>query len=165
MATVALLGLCPECRSADFFAQSRPQARIIGHDSMHTASRPDSPTSRPEGLSAPPDSLQPRLHGPGLAIAARRPALDLSPPQLKADTNEASEIPFPTRPQAAAPRAAAASEAPEFHFQGGRIQEMARRFHREGLPVARLWETHSALLSLGLNQRGKPGLWLIQKTH
>jgi hypothetical protein len=33
------------------------------------------------------------------------------------------------------------------------------------VPIARLWESHSALLSLGLNQRGKPGLWLIQKTH
>lgn len=47
----------------------------------------------------------------------------------------------------------------------GRIEELAHRIHREGLPVARLWESHSALLSLGLNQRGKPGLWLIQKTH
>ncbi|HEX4240048.1 MAG TPA: hypothetical protein VHZ53_01455 [Steroidobacteraceae bacterium] len=47
----------------------------------------------------------------------------------------------------------------------GRIEEMARKFHREGLPVARLWENKSALVSLGLNQRGKPGLWLIQKVH
>src|ERR1700736_373784 len=36
----------------------------------------------------------------------------------------------------------------------------ARRVHREGLPVARLWESNSALLSIGLNQKGKPGLWL-----
>jgi hypothetical protein len=40
---------------------------------------------------------------------------------------------------------------------------MARRFRREGLPVARLFENHSALVSLGLNSRGKPGIWLIQK--
>jgi hypothetical protein len=46
-----------------------------------------------------------------------------------------------------------------------RIAELARRVHREGLPVARLWENRSALVSLGLNQRGKPGLWIIQKTH
>jgi hypothetical protein len=39
------------------------------------------------------------------------------------------------------------------------------RFHREGLPVARLWENHSALISLGLNAKGKPGLWLVQKTR
>jgi hypothetical protein len=42
---------------------------------------------------------------------------------------------------------------------------LVQRFHREGLPLARLWESHHALLSLGLNQRGRPGLWLVQKTH
>jgi hypothetical protein len=47
----------------------------------------------------------------------------------------------------------------------GRVEEFARRVHREGLPIARLWESHSALVSLGLNQRGKPGIWLIQKVH
>jgi hypothetical protein len=40
-----------------------------------------------------------------------------------------------------------------------------RRVHREGLPIARLWESKSALLSIGLNQRGKPGLWLSQKVR
>jgi hypothetical protein len=42
---------------------------------------------------------------------------------------------------------------------------IARRIHREGLPVARLWESRSALISIGLNQKGKPGLWLIQKVR
>ncbi|MGO9930863.1 MAG: hypothetical protein ACLPV8_03495 [Steroidobacteraceae bacterium] len=42
---------------------------------------------------------------------------------------------------------------------------LTTRIHREGLPVVRLWETKSALLHVGLNSRGKPGLWLIQKTH
>jgi len=45
------------------------------------------------------------------------------------------------------------------------MQALAHRVHREGLPVARLWENKSALVSLGLNQKGKPGLWIIQKTH
>jgi hypothetical protein len=45
------------------------------------------------------------------------------------------------------------------------MQALAHRVHREGLPVARLWENKSALVSLGLNQRGKPGLWIIQKIH
>jgi hypothetical protein len=44
-----------------------------------------------------------------------------------------------------------------------RAEQWATRFRREGLPIARLFETHSALVSLGLNQRGKPGIWLIQK--
>lgn len=47
----------------------------------------------------------------------------------------------------------------------GGVVALANRFHREGLPVARLWENHSALVSLGLNAKGKPGLWLVQKTH
>jgi hypothetical protein len=42
---------------------------------------------------------------------------------------------------------------------------LARRIHREGLPVARLWQSKSAVLSIGLNNRGKPGLWLTQKIH
>jgi hypothetical protein len=44
-----------------------------------------------------------------------------------------------------------------------RAEEIAQRFRREGLPVARLFETRSALVSLGLNPRGKPGIWLVQK--
>jgi hypothetical protein len=45
------------------------------------------------------------------------------------------------------------------------IQEFVHKVHREGLPVARLFETKSALVHLGLSPRGKPGLWLVQKTH
>ena len=44
-----------------------------------------------------------------------------------------------------------------------RAEELTRRFHREGLPLARLWNSRSATVSLGLNPRGKPGIWLIQK--
>jgi hypothetical protein len=43
--------------------------------------------------------------------------------------------------------------------------ELARHIQHEGLPVARLWENKSALVHIGLNQRGKPGLWLVQKIH
>ena len=56
------------------------------------------------------------------------------------------------------------SETPQARIPG-RVEELALRFHREGLPLARLWETKSALVSLGLNPKGKPGLWLTQKTH
>ena len=45
----------------------------------------------------------------------------------------------------------------------GRAEEFAQHVRREGLPLARLWENKSALVSLGLNKRGKPGLWLVQK--
>jgi hypothetical protein len=45
------------------------------------------------------------------------------------------------------------------------MQALARRVHHEGLPVARLWENKSALVSLGLSPKGKPGLWITQKIH
>ncbi|MGA2400004.1 MAG: hypothetical protein ABSG30_18365 [Steroidobacteraceae bacterium] len=44
-----------------------------------------------------------------------------------------------------------------------KAEDMARRVQREGVPIARLWESRSALLHVGLSPRGKPGLWLIQK--
>ena len=68
-------------------------------------------------------------------------------------------------------RSDTAEEQSSFAALGAQTQAMSRaqafadRFRREGLPVARLWENHSALVSLGLNQKGKPGLWLVQKTH
>jgi len=42
-------------------------------------------------------------------------------------------------------------------------ESLARRVHNEGLPLARLWENHAVLISLGVNPKGKMGLWLIQK--
>jgi hypothetical protein len=67
----------------------------------------------------------------------------------------------------------ATSGEPAAHFaidaprapDGGIAAELAQRFRREGLPIARLWQNHEAMLSVGLNQRGKPGLWLVQKTR
>jgi|SRR5271169_1865314 len=41
----------------------------------------------------------------------------------------------------------------------------AHRVHEDGLPIVRVFESKSALLSIGLNKRGKPGLWFTQKTH
>jgi hypothetical protein len=43
------------------------------------------------------------------------------------------------------------------------LQDFVRRVHHEGLPVARLFESKSALVHLGLSPKGKPGLWLVQK--
>jgi hypothetical protein len=43
------------------------------------------------------------------------------------------------------------------------LQDFVQRVHREGLPVARLFESKSALVHLGLSPKGKPGLWLVQK--
>jgi hypothetical protein len=45
------------------------------------------------------------------------------------------------------------------------VQDFVRRVQHEGLPVARLLENRTALLHLGLNPKGKPGLWLVQKVR
>jgi hypothetical protein len=45
------------------------------------------------------------------------------------------------------------------------LQDFVRRVRREGLPVARLFESKSALVHVGLSPKGKPGLWLVQKFH
>jgi len=42
-------------------------------------------------------------------------------------------------------------------------EQFIRQARKEGLPLARLWQNDQALLSLGLNRKGKPGLWIIQK--
>jgi hypothetical protein len=44
-----------------------------------------------------------------------------------------------------------------------KAEYLAQRVQREGVPIARLWESRSALLQVGFSPRGKPGLWLIQK--
>ena len=94
--------------------------------------------------------------------------LDLRPPMSVAAGADKTSNAFPSALHRQTLGEADKSELPSLGTQAhtpGRIEQMARKFHREGLPVARLWENKSALVSLGLNQRGKPGLWLIQKVH
>jgi hypothetical protein len=114
-------------------------------------------TSRPSRLDLRPPTV------PGELAAAVRP---------NSETVDTEDEPRPF-PSARHGEAASTDQTPvqssdmgiSHVREMGRVETLARRFHREGLPVARLWETHSALLSLGLNQKGKPGLWLVQKTH
>jgi hypothetical protein len=115
------------------------------------AASPPSPRST---FPAHPSDAQRAASGP----------LDLRPP---ADF-PSSEVPFPSPRRTA--KSALIDEQPSALGTTGprmsvmsRAEELTRRIHREGLPLARLWESHSALLSLGLNPRGKPGIWLIQK--
>jgi hypothetical protein len=106
------------------------------------------------------------LRAPDLRTSSGIPGASSGIPA--AGTGATDSIPFPSR-RSGQTRAtdedrlpALGDEAPKMKIMS-RPEEFARRVHREGLPVARLWQGHSALLSLGLNQRGKPGLWLIQK--
>ena len=103
-----------------------------------------------------------------------RPALDLQPPvpepALEVTAAEKPPATFPSMRRttlAALEQVQPSSSSSETSRARipGRVEELALRFHREGLPLARLWENKSALVSLGLNPKGKPGLWLTQKTH
>lgn len=108
-------------------------------------------------VAAPPPTPKPALH------------LDLHP-SLAALGMENSSTAFPS-PYRQFPGSQEGLQLPSLGSEGAqarvpsRVEEFARRVHKEGLPVARLWENKSALVSLGLNQKGKPGLWIVQKVH
>jgi hypothetical protein len=111
------------------------------------------------------------------APADSRVALDLRAPTEVPSLTEVASLQEPRALAAAMPARLTPGEAMRARLEEqlpslgtdravrtlSRAQQMAERFRREGFPVARLFETRSALVSLGLNQRGKPGIWLIQK--
>ncbi len=124
-------------------------------------------------LAGPPQGRTPlRQLGQGQTLAQR---LDLRAPTHVLDVAQSGqEKRFGTFPSMARrPGVGAGAEAPlqlpALGQDGMRsrttIQDFVRRVHQEGLPVARLLETKSALVHLGLSPKGKPGLWLVQKTH
>jgi hypothetical protein len=45
------------------------------------------------------------------------------------------------------------------------LQNVVHNFQREGLPIAKLFQNDSSLVHLGLNPKGKPGLWIVHKLH
>jgi hypothetical protein len=112
-------------------------------------------------LAAPPVRPQPHPQMQSPAVAQH---LDLRAPS---HMPEVSENAFPSRRQSMGPQ-----ESVQLPVLGSEsvharptVQEFVRRVHQEGLPVARLFEGKSALVHLGLNPKGKPGLWLVQKTR
>lgn len=112
--------------------------------------------------------LRPPGAGEFAALGAHRTHVDMTSSSETAAAYESKSFPSPHRPtegpEGANPLPSMGAEAGHPRIMG-RAEDFARRFHREGLPIARLWENHSALVSLGLNPKGKPGLWLVQKTH
>jgi hypothetical protein len=115
-----------------------------------------------------------RLPANGQASHLDFQRLDLRPPEVLNGEHYAAP---PTQPAAFFPSAKHsepnAAVGAGYDLPGGstvatlrmenKVQEMERRVPREGLPVARLWETKTALLHIGLSPKGKPGLWLMQK--
>ena len=45
------------------------------------------------------------------------------------------------------------------------METLTHNFQHEGLPVAKLFQSNQSLVHLGLNPKGKPGLWIIHKLH
>jgi hypothetical protein len=117
--------------------------------------------------------LAPRAMPPMPPAPVEVPRLDLRPPATLtgfaglAESNAEATFPSMRRVDAALSSSsdavvAAMRSAVQIRSRSG-IEGIANRIHREGIPIARLWESRSALLSLGLSPRGKPGIWLIQK--
>jgi hypothetical protein len=94
--------------------------------------------------------------------------LDLSPPAHAIESLQQASTPlpsaFPSRHRPASILLAPlqlpnlGAEVPRSR---GRVDDFVRRFHKDGLPVARLFEDKSTLVHVGLSPRGKPGLWFV----
>jgi hypothetical protein len=119
-------------------------------------------------LGRPQSRMQAQAQAPAQVSAQR---LDLRAPSHAVESGDVAEGSLSAFPSMAH-RQNPAQERVELPMLGSdsmhahpTIQEFVHRAHREGLPVARLFETKSALLHLGLSPRGKPGLWLVQKTR
>jgi hypothetical protein len=115
-------------------------------------------------LAAPPQSRLPQPR----SIASQIPQLDLRAPSIAAEAAERS-ISFPSLLHRHNSQSQEQIRLPALGSAETRsrpsIREFVQRTRREGLPVARLFESKSALVHLGLSPKGKPGLWLVQKTR
>jgi hypothetical protein len=132
-------------------------------------------TAPPGSQRGPPGTQRGAVHLNLRPAMALHPALDLRPATAAPESTPAA---FPSSLHRQTLGGQEQLQLPDLNSDSGRpriegsqprtmggAEEFARRVHREGLPVARLWENKSALVSFGLNQRGKPGLWIIQKIH
>jgi hypothetical protein len=112
------------------------------------AIQPARPISAPEQHAGNPSAVHFDLRAPADYAAAATPSASFR----RSDSD--GGLPLP----------ALGANDPRFRMMS-RSATFVDRARREGLPFARLWESRSALLSLGLNTKGKPGLWLTQKTR
>jgi hypothetical protein len=98
--------------------------------------------------------------------------LDLRPPTEVIAGSPAARLPASDSAAAGSPAsisAAGDSAAAAYTSQSGhivsRMQLMAHNFRQQGLPLAKLFENKDSLVHLGLNQKGKPGLWFVHELH
>jgi hypothetical protein len=128
--------------------------------------------ARPAPSVGPPSGLQLRMSSVANTMTLpafraksgappARPILDLSAPAIATSTDGHS--PTSTREYVGTGSLNASAFRLSIEKPKSPAEAMVRRARREGLPIARLWENESALLSLGFNQKGQAGLWLIRK--
>jgi hypothetical protein len=150
--SVAIASPPPKRESSSIFTVDSVRSRSV---SSRLFAHPEHAPARQLDLRTPENSPQTIHRGADAALAsAPFPSaihhLDMGKTNL--DTEERNQLP--------------SLEAVGSSFRMmSPVQTLARRMRREGLPVARLWESKSALVSIGLNQKGKAGLWLTQKTR
>jgi hypothetical protein len=129
------------------------------------------PLSEAKSLLTTIDSVRP-AGAAGSRSAARQentstPQLDLRPPidsMPQVTPASVARAPHSGNDMEDPPRPGFGTGEARFPIMS-RQETLLQRVHREGVPIVRLWNSKSALLSIGLNQKGKPGLWLIQKVH
>jgi hypothetical protein len=107
-----------------------------------------------------------------LSAVALRPDL-----RLPAHAQMDLDVPRPGRvdlhegpPRAADPGAPAGLHAPQgLHWQDASapisptLVNLARNYHREGLPLVHLYEADRNMVAIGLNPHGVPGIYFTQK--
>ena len=106
-----------------------------------------------------------RAAQPTMLSSVRHTPLDLRPPPLTGTTQSRFAEFGRLAETGEDKRLASLGAAMNQERPNNRTEAFIQRFHREGLPLARLWQGHAAVVSLGLNPKGKPGLWLVKQTH
>jgi hypothetical protein len=155
--------------SAIHVAERVAVGAVCGFCLMNSAGA-NPPLGREKSVPSAVDSAR-SLSAPGMHPESASTAhLDLRPPAIRpADTRELASAPSPPPIGSLDSGKNERTLSPAFGIDETNFREMSKpaifvdRVRREGLPFARLWESRSALLSIGLSPKGKPGLWLTQK--
>jgi hypothetical protein len=149
-----LLGICGMCILQAAHAQP-PVARSEGSLQRITSalSHVVKSDSRPQALRLdlrpPLENLgEPSPAATGLGVGGNHRLFGGGAPGFQADRGTAER---------AAPAVSGHIMSP--------METVVHNFHQEGLPVAKLFQSETSLVHIGLNPRGKPGLWVVHKTR
>jgi hypothetical protein len=138
--------------------ESARSVSVIGKSFVHPV-----PISTPLDLRPPQEPASRAVRdGAGALASASFPSAihhsDLGKTDLGGEDRGAEDR---MRPAAFGADAVSVQEKSQAQIITQRIQHI----HRDGLAIAHLWESKSSALNIGLNQRGKPGLWFTQRMH